>query len=179
MRCPHGFYLIHRFLRSVVVSNPPVCHSRCRRRRRCRHVGEMCWGDAGNHSLGRGRIYVTCDTEGFSHFVTSMTAPVASGWSDWSGVGLHPRESTAFPRRTREADCRSRHCKPGWVITRRAAARNGTLRAPMRRMLGEKQSSSIRLLTNHTALLRTHTLPRTQTRPPHVLWRSRPILARI
>ena len=25
--------------------------------------------------------YVTCYTEGFSHFVTSMTAPVASGWS--------------------------------------------------------------------------------------------------
>jgi len=24
---------------------------------------------------------VTCYTEGFSHFVTSMTAPVASGWS--------------------------------------------------------------------------------------------------
>jgi hypothetical protein len=24
---------------------------------------------------------VTCHTEGFSHFVTSMTAPVASGWS--------------------------------------------------------------------------------------------------
>jgi hypothetical protein len=28
-----------------------------------------------------------CDplSEGFSHFVTSMTAPVASGWSDWPG----------------------------------------------------------------------------------------------
>ena len=25
--------------------------------------------------------YVTCFAEGFSHFVTSMTAPVASGWS--------------------------------------------------------------------------------------------------
>ena len=24
---------------------------------------------------------MTCTTEGFSHFVTSMTAPVASGWS--------------------------------------------------------------------------------------------------
>jgi hypothetical protein len=29
----------------------------------------------------RGDLYVTCYTEGFSHFVTSMTAPVASGWS--------------------------------------------------------------------------------------------------
>jgi hypothetical protein len=28
---------------------------------------------------------VTCYTEGFSHFVTSMTAPVASGWSGWPG----------------------------------------------------------------------------------------------
>jgi len=29
----------------------------------------------------RRHLNVTCYTEGFSHFVTSMTAPVASGWS--------------------------------------------------------------------------------------------------
>src|ERR1700750_994255 len=29
----------------------------------------------------RRHLYVTSYTEGFSHFVTSMTAPVASGWS--------------------------------------------------------------------------------------------------
>ena len=29
----------------------------------------------------RSHLYVTCYTEGFSHFVSSMTAPVASGWS--------------------------------------------------------------------------------------------------
>ena len=29
----------------------------------------------------RRHLYVTCYTEGSSHFVTSMTAPVASGWS--------------------------------------------------------------------------------------------------
>jgi hypothetical protein len=40
----------------------------------------------------RCHLYVTRYTEGFSHFVTSMTAPVASGWS------------AAFARRTREAD---------------------------------------------------------------------------
>jgi hypothetical protein len=34
-------------------------------------------------------LYVTCYTEGFSHFVTSMTAPVASGWSV-RRVGLAP-----------------------------------------------------------------------------------------
>jgi len=33
--------------------------------------------------------YVTCYTEGFSHFVTSVTAPVASGWSGCR-VGLAP-----------------------------------------------------------------------------------------
>jgi hypothetical protein len=33
--------------------------------------------------------FVTRITEGFSHFVTSMTAPVASGWSDCR-VGLAP-----------------------------------------------------------------------------------------
>src|SRR6202040_3579165 len=37
--------------------------------------------------------------EGFSHFVTSMTAPIASGWSV-AGWGLHPLESAAFARRT-------------------------------------------------------------------------------
>jgi hypothetical protein len=53
-------------------------------------------------------LYVTCYTEGFSHFVTSMTAPVASGWSDLAGWGLHPLESAALSRRTRRADIRSR-----------------------------------------------------------------------
>ena len=37
----------------------------------------------------RGHLYVTCYTEGFSHFVSSMTAPVASGWSV-RRVGLAP-----------------------------------------------------------------------------------------
>jgi len=41
--------------------------------------------------------------EGFSHFVTSMTAPIASGGSDVAGWGLHPLESAAFARRTPEA----------------------------------------------------------------------------
>src|SRR5215472_2500980 len=34
--------------------------------------------------------------EGFSHFVTSMTAPIASGGSEFAGWGLHPLESAAF-----------------------------------------------------------------------------------
>ena len=38
--------------------------------------------------------------EGFSHFVTSMTAPVASGGSEFAGWGLHPLESAALSRRT-------------------------------------------------------------------------------
>ncbi len=43
-------------------------------------------------------------TEGFSHFVTSMTAPVASGWSD-RRVGLAPTGKAppyhgAHPKRT-------------------------------------------------------------------------------
>ena len=33
----------------------------------------------------RRHLYVTSYTEGFSHFVASMTAPVASGWSGWPG----------------------------------------------------------------------------------------------
>ena len=42
--------------------------------------------------------------EGFSHFVTSMTAPIASGWSEFAGWGLHPLESAAFTRRTPKTD---------------------------------------------------------------------------
>src|SRR5258708_10813182 len=42
--------------------------------------------------------------EGFSHFVTSMTAPIASGWSDIAGWGLHPPESAPLARRTPPAD---------------------------------------------------------------------------
>ena len=38
--------------------------------------------------------------EGFSHFVTSMTAPIASGGSEFAGWDLHPLESAALPRRT-------------------------------------------------------------------------------
>jgi len=44
--------------------------------------------------------------EGSSHFVTSMTAPIASGWSEFAGWGSHPLESAAFARRTPAADIR-------------------------------------------------------------------------
>jgi len=48
---------------------------------------------------------VTCYTEGFSHFVTSMTAPVASGWSV-RRVGLAPTGK----RRLLTAHANSGHC---------------------------------------------------------------------
>jgi hypothetical protein len=47
-------------------------------------------------------VYRDTLTRGFGHFVTSMTAPVASGWSGCR-MGLTPLESAAFPRRTPEA----------------------------------------------------------------------------
>jgi len=43
---------------------------------------------------------VTLYTEGFSHFVTSITAPVASGWSTFAGWDSHPQESATFAWRT-------------------------------------------------------------------------------
>jgi len=49
-------------------------------------------------------------TEGFSHFVTSMTAPVASGWSG-GRVGLTPTGK----RRLVTAHTRSRHSLPAFV----------------------------------------------------------------
>jgi hypothetical protein len=41
---------------------------------------------------------------GSSHFVTSMTAPIASGWSNIAGWDLHPLRNAAFARRTPEHD---------------------------------------------------------------------------
>ena len=55
----------------------------------------------------RRHLYVTSYTEGFSHFVTSMTAPVASGWSV-RRVGLAP---TGKPRLL-TAHANSGHCRP-------------------------------------------------------------------
>src|SRR5271163_1264371 len=46
-------------------------------------------------------------SRGFRHFVSSMPAPVASGWSDFAGWALHPLESAALSRRTPETDLAS------------------------------------------------------------------------
>src|SRR5271170_8073297 len=57
----------------------------------------------------RRHLYVTCYTEGFSHFVSSMTAPVASGWSVHR-VGLSPTGK----RRLLTAHANSRHSSRAW-----------------------------------------------------------------
>ena len=51
----------------------------------------------------RRHLYVTSHTEGFSDFVTSMTAPVASGWSGWPDGACTRWKAPAFPRRTQIA----------------------------------------------------------------------------
>jgi hypothetical protein len=72
---------------------------------------------------------VTCYTEGFSHFVTSMTAPVASGWSV-RRVGLAKLESAAFSRRTQIADA----ADGAWSSVRSEALRqaDGSCRASVK-----------------------------------------------
>src|SRR5271154_4731818 len=57
----------------------------------------------------RRHLYVTCYTEGFSHFVSSMTAPVASGWSVHR-VGLSPTGK----RRLLTAHAKSGHSPTAW-----------------------------------------------------------------
>uniref|UniRef100_Q47I86 Uncharacterized protein n=1 Tax=Dechloromonas aromatica (strain RCB) TaxID=159087 RepID=Q47I86_DECAR len=49
-------------------------------------------------------------SEGFSHFVTSMTAPVASGWSISPGGAFTHWKSAAFARRTPVADLLAAIC---------------------------------------------------------------------
>ena len=54
-------------------------------------------------TLALSPYFVTRFTEGFSQFVTSLTAPVASGWSIWPGGICTHWKSAALARRTPEA----------------------------------------------------------------------------
>ena len=49
---------------------------------------------------------VTLYTRGFRHFVTSMTAPIASGWRNIAGWVSHPLRNAAFARRTPNPEAR-------------------------------------------------------------------------
>src|SRR3984885_5590780 len=63
----------------------------------------------------RRHLYVTCYTEGFSHFVTSMTAPVASGWSGCR-VGLAPTgKCRLVTAHTLTGRCGSRRGRRRWA----------------------------------------------------------------
>ena len=66
-------------------------------------TGHAAWG----YISAPAHLFVTRYTEGLSHLVTPMTAPVASGWS-LAGWGLHPLENAALPRRTPNSDIRAR-----------------------------------------------------------------------
>jgi len=62
---------------------------------------------------------VTLYTRGFSHFVTSMTAPIASGWSKIAGWDSHPLRNAALARRTPKGDLYrneygDRNCGSAW-----------------------------------------------------------------
>jgi len=46
--------------------------------------------------------------KGFSYFVTSITAPIASGRSKIAGWDSHPLENAAFARRTPNCDIRQK-----------------------------------------------------------------------
>jgi len=69
--------------------------------------------------------------EGFSHFVTSMTAPIASGWSGCR-VGLHPLESAAchgaYPQQTSLDNWRR---GDAWNGVRRRSAGSSFIAAPI------------------------------------------------
>jgi hypothetical protein len=45
--------------------------------------------------------YMTLYTRGFSRFVASTAAPIATGWSDLAGRDSHPLRNRAFARRTK------------------------------------------------------------------------------
>jgi hypothetical protein len=59
---------------------------------------------------------MTLYTGGFSRFVTSTTAPIATGWSDLAGRDSHPLRNRAFARRTKN---RTRVLRPRIEMTNR------------------------------------------------------------
>src|SRR5882757_1058715 len=83
-----------------------------------------------------------CDTlvEGFSHFVTSMTAPIASGWSDCR-VGLAPtgkrRLCTAHTRNGHRAGGRTAHRCDRIFLRRELYIKGGFWQAIAERRLAE------------------------------------------
>jgi hypothetical protein len=66
--------------------------------------------------------------EGFRHFVTSVTAPVASGGSEFAGWDFHPLESAALSQRTPKAAVtvfsRSHARQGGFEIRMRASPKS-------------------------------------------------------
>jgi hypothetical protein len=90
----------------------------------------------------RRHLYVTCYTEGFSHFVTSMTAPVASGWSV-RRVGLAPTGKRRLSRRTRIAAVRDRvRGRLNWAESRPTGVAQGTVGIGGDRAFGVARSAS-------------------------------------
>jgi hypothetical protein len=63
-----------------------------------------------------GSSEMTLYIRGFSHFVTSMTAPIASGWSEIAGWDSHPLENAAFARRTPNPVIRNRLWNGDFVL---------------------------------------------------------------
>jgi hypothetical protein len=90
----------------------------------------------------RGHLYVTSYTEGFSHFVTSMTAPVASGWSGCR-VGLAPTGK----RRLVTAHTFSGHCGSRRWTSKLVG--KGPLKGPaLRNHPGNQNTSTSSILLN-------------------------------
>ena len=62
---------------------------------------EACLAFTTRYGLHVRRVTImTLYTEGFGRFVTSTTAPIATGWSDRCRVGISPTERTRLSRRT-------------------------------------------------------------------------------
>jgi hypothetical protein len=88
----------------------------------------------------RRHLYVTSHTEGFSHFVTSMTAPVASGWSGCR-VGLAPTGK----RRLLTAHTFSRHTGPRPRMPQLGGSRTFPVRVRKARCSARSRSSNMAL----------------------------------
>src|SRR5271166_3823385 len=113
----------------------------------------------------RRHLYVTGYTEGFSHFVTSMTAPVTSGWSV-RRVGLHPLEKRrlltahTYCGHSRSPVDVDEFCRPMVAGQRQASA------LPRRRLLQHPQADLQRRLATADAghadlLISEQSMPRT------------------
>ncbi len=82
--------------------------------------------------------------EGFSYFVTSITAPIASGWSEIAVWDSHPLRNAALSRRTPIGDIQRRRLRQApFAGNSRSEVRAGAVFRRLHALVGRSGQSAI------------------------------------